>query len=72
VPSGIATTKKLRRLRRWPKRNILRQPWMLDDFASPFAHEPMLLDKIRCDAPLAALHPRVRLSLLEALCRFDL
>jgi len=51
--------RKLRRLRRWLKRNILRQPWMLEGFASPFAHEPMLLDKIRCCAYREAIHRTV-------------
>ena len=60
VPSGIATMKKLRRLRRWLQRNVLRQPWMLEAFASPFAHEPMLLDKIRCDAYREAIQRTVK------------
>ena len=59
-PSGIATVKKLRRLRRWFKRNVLRQPWMLEGFGSPFVHEPMLLDKIRCDAYREAIHRTVK------------
>jgi 16S rRNA G966 N2-methylase RsmD len=57
---GIANAKKLRRLRRWLKRNVLRQPWMLEGFASPFAHEPMLLDKIRCDAYREAIQRTVK------------
>jgi type I protein arginine methyltransferase len=48
--SGIATARKLRRLRRWFKRNVLRQAWMLEGFGSPFTQEDMLLDKVRCDA----------------------
>src|SRR5216684_1981187 len=59
-PRSILTAKKLRRLRRWFKRNVLRQPWMLDGFASPFAHEPMLLDKIRCDAYREAIQRTVK------------
>src|SRR2546425_3232817 len=57
---GIANVKKLRRLRRWLKRNVLRQPWMLEGFASPFVHEPMLLDKIRCDAYREAIQRTVK------------
>jgi len=37
VPRSIASMKKLRRLRRWFKRNVLRQPWMLEGFASPLS-----------------------------------
>ncbi len=59
-PRSILTAKKLRRLRRWFKRNVLRQPWMLDGFASPFAHEPMLLDKIRCDVYREAIQRTVK------------
>jgi SAM-dependent methyltransferase len=59
-PRGIATLKKLRRLRRWFKRNVLKQPWMLEGFASPFVHEPMLLDKIRCDAYREAIQRTVK------------
>src|SRR2546425_4280598 len=57
---GIANVKKLRRLRRWLKRNIVREPGMLEGFASPFAHEPMLLDKIRCDAYREAIQRTVK------------
>jgi len=57
---GVANAKKLRLLRRWFKRNVLRQPWMLEGFASPFVHEPMLLDKIRCDAYREAIQRTVK------------
>ena len=57
---SIATMKRLRRLRRWFKRNVLRQPWMLEGFSNPFVHEPMLLDKIRCDAYREAIHRTVK------------
>jgi len=57
---SIATMKRLRHLRRWFKRNVLRQPWMLEGFASPFVHEPMLLDKIRCDAYREAIQRTVK------------
>ena len=60
VPSNITSMKKLRRLRRWFKRNVLRQPWMLEGFASPFVHEPMLLDKIRGDAYREAIQRTVK------------
>src|SRR4029077_4660535 len=59
-PRSIFNAKKLRRLRRWLKRNVLRQPWMLEGFGSPFAHEPMLLDKIRCDAYRVAMQRMVK------------
>jgi protein arginine N-methyltransferase 1 len=56
----ITAVKQLRRLRRWFKRNVLRQAWMLEGFASPFAQEDMLLDKIRCDAYREAIHRTVK------------
>ena len=56
----VPVAKKLRRFRRWLKRNVLRQPWMLEGFASPFVHEPMLLDKIRCDAYREAIQRTVK------------
>src|SRR3984893_15786348 len=59
-PRGNSTARKLRRLRRWLKRNVLRQPWMLEGFASPFVHEPMLLDKIRCDTYREAIQRIVK------------
>jgi type I protein arginine methyltransferase len=57
---GLTSPRKIRRLRRWFKRNVLRQPWMLEGFGSPFAHEEMLLDKIRCDAYREAIHRTVK------------
>jgi SAM-dependent methyltransferase len=59
-PRGIATVKKLRRLRRWFKRNVLKQPWMLEGFGSPFVQEDMLLDRIRCDAYREAIRRTVK------------
>jgi SAM-dependent methyltransferase len=59
-PRGIATVKKLRRLRRWFKRSVLKQPWMLEGFGSPFVQEDMLLDKIRCDAYREAIRRTVK------------
>jgi SAM-dependent methyltransferase len=59
-PRGIATVQKLRRLRRWFKRSVLKQPWMLEGFGGPFVHEPMLLDEIRCDAYREAIRRTVK------------
>jgi type I protein arginine methyltransferase len=59
-PRGIATVKKLRRLRRWFKRSVLKQPWMLEHFGSPFMQESMLLDKARCDAYREAIRRTVK------------
>jgi len=49
LPSGIATTKNCA-VSALAYAQCSAQPWMLEGFASPFAHEPILLDKIRCDA----------------------
>jgi protein arginine N-methyltransferase 1 len=57
---GIANVKKLRRLRRWFKRNVLRQAWMLEGFGSPFVQEEMLLDRVRCDAYREAIRRTVK------------
>jgi SAM-dependent methyltransferase len=57
---GITTVKKLRRLRRWFKRNVLKQAWMLEGFGSPFVQEDMLLDKIRCDTYREAIRRTVK------------
>lgn len=57
---GAAAVKKLRKLRRWFKRRILMRPWMLEGFGSPFVHEPMLLDKSRCDAYREAIRRTVK------------
>jgi protein arginine N-methyltransferase 1 len=59
-PPSIATVKKLRRLRRWFKRNVFKQAWMLEGFGSPFVQEDMLLDKIRCDAYREAIRRTVK------------
>jgi SAM-dependent methyltransferase len=59
-PHGISTVKKLRKLRRWFKRSVLKQPWTLEGFGSPFAQEAMLLDKIRCDAYREAIRRTVK------------
>jgi protein arginine N-methyltransferase 1 len=57
---GLTSAKKLRRLRRWFKRNVLRQVWMLEGFGSAFTHEEMLLDQIRCDAYREAIRCTVK------------
>jgi predicted RNA methylase len=57
---AISTAKKLRRLRRWFKRNVLKKSWMLEEFGSPFAHEDILLDKIRCEAYREAIYRTVK------------
>jgi SAM-dependent methyltransferase len=57
---SLTSAKKLRRLRRWFKRNVLRQAWMLEGFGSAFAHEEMLLDQIRCDAYREAIRCTVK------------
>jgi protein arginine N-methyltransferase 1 len=59
-PQGITTLKKLRRLRRWLKRNVLGQAGMLERFGSPFVQEDMLLDKLRCDAYREAIRRTVK------------
>jgi len=41
---------KLRNLRRWFKRRVLRRPWMLEAFGNPLIQASMLQDKIRCHA----------------------
>jgi SAM-dependent methyltransferase len=60
IPDGIATARRLRKLRRWFKRHILKKAWMLEGFGSPFAQEEMLLDKIRCEAYREAIRRTVK------------
>jgi SAM-dependent methyltransferase len=55
-----ATVQKLWKLRRWWNRRILRQPWMLEQFGSPFLQESMLLDKARCEAYREAIFRTVK------------
>jgi predicted RNA methylase len=50
----------LRRLRRWFKRSVLKQAWMVETFAHPSVHERLLLDKIRCAAFREAIHRVVK------------
>ena len=47
-------------LRRWWNRRILRRPWMLEQFGSPFMQESMLLDKARCEAYREAIFHTVK------------
>lgn len=53
--SGIES---LRRLQRWFRRRVLRRRSWMD--ASPYAHEKMLMDKIRCDAYKDAIQRTVK------------
>src|SRR5271170_7083584 len=55
TPSGTAP---LRQFRRWFKRRVLRQRSWTD--ASPYAHEAMLMDRIRCDAYQDAIRRTVK------------
>jgi SAM-dependent methyltransferase len=48
------------RFRRWWNRRIDRQPWMLEQFGSPFLQESMLLDKARCEAYREAIFRTVK------------
>src|SRR5882762_11290541 len=50
----------LRKLRRWFRRSFLKQPWMMEDFASPFLQETLLLDKARCETYREAIHRTVK------------
>jgi protein arginine N-methyltransferase 1 len=50
----------LRKLRRWFRRSFLKQPWMMEEFASPILQESLLLDKARCDAYREAIHRTVK------------
>lgn len=54
---GAAAAQKLRR---WWNHRVLRQPWMLEHFGSPFMQESMLLDKARCEAYREAIRRTVR------------
>src|SRR5260370_25533277 len=54
---GVAAARKLQR---WFKRRVLRQPWMMEEFASPILQESLLLDKARCDAYREAIHRTVK------------
>src|SRR3989442_4538761 len=54
---GIAAARKLRR---WFKRRLFQQPWMVEEFASPLLQESLLLDKARCDAYREAIRRTVK------------
>jgi SAM-dependent methyltransferase len=58
--SDTASTESLRGLRRWFRRSFLKQPWMMEEFASPILQESLLLDKARCDAYREAIHRTVK------------
>jgi protein arginine N-methyltransferase 1 len=49
-----------RNLRRWFRRRFLKQPWMMEEFASPILQESLLLDKARCDAYREAIRRTVK------------
>jgi hypothetical protein len=44
------SVKSVHKLWRWFQRSFLKQPWMMEEFASPILQESLLLDKARCDA----------------------
>jgi hypothetical protein len=54
------SAERLRNLRRWFRRRFLKQPWMMEEFASPILQESLLLDKARCDAYREAIHRTVK------------
>jgi predicted RNA methylase len=56
----VARVESLRKLRRWFRRSFLKQPWMMEEFASPILQESLLLDKARCDAYREAIHRTVK------------
>ena len=58
--NAAATVESFRKLRRWWNRRVLRQPWMLEQFGSPFLQESMLLDKARCEAYREAIFRTVK------------
>jgi SAM-dependent methyltransferase len=58
--TSAGTVESLRRLQRWIKRGLLRQSWMLKEFASPITQESMLLDKPRCDAYREAIQRTIK------------
>jgi SAM-dependent methyltransferase len=58
--SGQAAGEKALRLRRWFKRQVLKQAWMADSFADPVVQERMLVDKVRCDALREAIRRIVK------------
>ena len=54
---GVAAAQKLQN---WFNRRVLREPWMIEEFASPILQESLLLDKARCDAYREAIHRTVK------------
>jgi SAM-dependent methyltransferase len=57
---AIRGVRAARKLRRWFKRRVLRQPWMLEGFGNPNVHGRLLHDKIRCDAYREAIRRMVK------------
>jgi type I protein arginine methyltransferase len=58
--SGQAVGEKALRLRRWFKRQVLKQAWMADSFGDPVVQERMLVDRVRCDAFRKAIRRTVK------------
>lgn len=58
--SSAVTVQFFRELRRRFRRSFLKQPWMMEEFASPILQERLLLDKARCDAYREAIHRTVK------------
>jgi type I protein arginine methyltransferase len=58
--SRAANVEPFKRLRRWFRRSFLKQPWMVEEFASPLLQESLLLDTARCDAYREAIHRTVK------------
>jgi protein arginine N-methyltransferase 1 len=47
-------------MRRWFRRNFLKQSWMVEEFANPLLQESLLLDKARCDTYREAIHRTIK------------
>jgi protein arginine N-methyltransferase 1 len=54
------SVKSVHKLWRWFQRSFLKQPWMMDEFASPILQESLLLDRARCDAYREAIRRTVK------------
>ena len=57
---GIDTVLRLRRVKKWFERRVLRRAWVADSFASPKAQGRLLSDRIRCERFREAIHHTVR------------
>jgi type I protein arginine methyltransferase len=58
--AGQAAGVKALRLRRWFKRQVLKQAWMADSFADPLVQERMLVDAKRCETFREAIRRTVK------------